>query len=89
MEIIFEVLFTLLLEGCFDIVSNKKINIIIRIVILGMVSLFYFGLIIFFAMFLIKAELIVVKIIFTLVIILILALLIKLWLKIYKSKAIK
>jgi hypothetical protein len=86
MDIIFEFLFTLLLDSCFELISSEKINIKIRKIILSIIMLFYVGLSICFIILLVKVDSIAVKIILSLVTVLIFSLLIKLWVKVYKSK---
>ena len=88
MEVIFEFLYMLFIDGCFDIISNQKINILFRKIVLGIVTIGYLGLILAFAMLMIKIQSITIKMLLALVILLILAMLIKLWLKLYKNKAI-
>ena len=87
MDIVFEFLFMLLLDGCFEIISNKNINIIIRKIILAIVTLFYGGLIAAFTIITIKVQVIAIKILLALVTISLLALVFKLWFKVYKNKA--
>ena len=88
MEIIFEFLYALLIEGYFEVISSQKINIVIRKIILGIITIFYVGLSILFIILLIKVDSIVVKMILSLAITLILLVLIKLWLKLYKNKVL-
>ncbi|GAA0084284.1 hypothetical protein UT300007_07230 [Clostridium sp. CTA-7] len=86
MEIIFEFLFTILIEGCFEVISSQKVNIVIRKIILGIITLFYVCLSILFIILLVKVNSIVAKMILGLAITLILSILIKLWVKLYKNK---
>lgn len=86
MEIFLEFLFDLFLDGCFDIISNKEINVLIRKIALVFFTLIYLGLIIGFLILIFKIKNIGIKILFILVTILIIMVLLKLWLKVYKSK---
>lgn len=87
-EILFEILVTFLFEGCFEIISNKDINIVFRKILLAIVTIFYLFLICGFIALSINVRDIVIKIIFIGVIILISTFLIRLWRKIYKGKII-
>lgn len=88
MEIIFEFLYMLFIDGSFEIISNQKINIVFRSIVLGIITNIYLGFIFAFTMLIIKIQSIIIKLLFALVILLILSMLIKLWLKLYKNKAI-
>lgn len=81
MEIVFEFLYMLLLDGCFEMISSKKINVVISIV-----TLFYAALIAAFTIIIIKVQVIAVKILLTLVTISLLALVFKLWIKVFRAK---
>lgn len=87
MEIVFEFLYMLLLDGCFEIISSKEINIVIRKIVLSIVTAFYALLIISFTILTVKVENVAVKILLVLVTISMLALLIKLWIKVIRTKA--
>lgn len=86
MEIVFEFLFMLLLDGCFEMISSKKINVVIRKIVLSIVTLFYAALIAAFTIIIIKVQVIAVKILLTLVTISLLALVFKLWIKVFRAK---
>ena len=87
MEIVFEFLYMLLLDGCFEIISSKEINIVIRKIVLSIVTAFYALLITSFTILTVKVENVAVKILLVLVTISMLALLIKLWIKVLRTKA--
>lgn len=86
MEIVFEFLYMLLLDGCFEIISSKKVNIIIRKIVLTFVTLFYAILITGFIIFIVKVQGVAVKMLFVIATTLILALLIKLWFKVFRNR---
>jgi hypothetical protein len=87
MDLLFEILFEILLEGCFEIISNKNINIVFRKILLSIITIFYLSLILGFIYLSISVSNIFVKIIFIGVIILISNILIRLWIRIYRNKA--
>ena len=88
MDLLFEILVTFLFEGCFEIISNKDINIEFRKIILAIVTIFYLFIISGFIYLSINVSNMVGKIIFIGVIILISTALIRLWIKIYRDKVI-
>lgn len=88
MDLLFQVLFTFLFEGCFEIINDKDINIFIRKIILAIMTLFYISLILIFIHLIIKSSVILVKIFLVGIIIFIVTLFIRLWVKIYRNKVI-
>ncbi|MDY6228458.1 MAG: hypothetical protein SPH93_12500 [Clostridium sp.] len=89
MEVLLEFIFIIIFEGCFEVISNKKINPIIRRIVLLIVSLFYIFLVIGIGGLVVKVPLIIAKIIFIAVDIMIIFFIIKLWLKVYTVKTFK
>ncbi|AYE33797.1 hypothetical protein [Clostridium septicum] len=86
MDIILEELFTLVLDGCFEIITNKKINSIIRKIVFWFITSFYMGIVIIFTMLAIKSNSIVVKIIYMVISMLFLLFFSRLGIKLYKNK---
>ena len=89
MELLFEFIFTIIFEGCFEVISNEKIKPSIRKVILLIISLFYLFLVIGIVLLSVKTPLVIGKIIFIAVGIMIVFFLIKLWLKVFTEKPFK
>lgn len=88
MELLFEILFTFLFEGCFEIINNKDINIVLRKTLLAIMTLFYLSLILIFIYLTVKISNILAKTIFIGAISLILMFFTRLWIRIYKNKVI-
>ena len=88
MDLLLEILFTFLFDGCFEIISNKDVNIVLRKILLVIITIFYLCLILGFIYLSVNANEIVAKIFFIGVIILITTILIRLWVKIYRDKVI-
>lgn len=74
----------LLFDGCFDLISNEKISIAIRRIILGAITVCYLGLTVGITI----VDNLIVKTFLILVIALILRVLTKLWIKVCKNKII-
>lgn len=88
MDLLLEILFTFLFEGCFEIIVDKNINIVFRKILLSIITVFYLGLILGFIYLSISISIILIKIIFIGVTILISTTLIRLWIRIYKDKEV-
>ena len=84
MEIIFEALGEILLEGCFEIIKNKKNNIVIRALLLSGVTIIYSVLVIGSIILAIKATEIIAKIVLSIIGIIILAFLLKFYWRLYR-----
>ncbi len=89
MELLLEFIFTIIFEGCFEVISNKKIKPSIRKVILLIISLFYLFLVIGIVLLAVKTPLVIGKIICIAVDIMIVFFIIKLWLKVLTEKPFK
>lgn len=88
MDLLLEILFIFLFDGCFEIISNKDVNIVLRKILLVVITIFYLCLILGFIYLSVNANEIVAKIFLIGVIILTTTILIRLWVKIYRDKVI-
>lgn len=86
MNIFFELIGEFFLETCFERVSNKRLNIIHRIILLIFLTFIYSVLIILFVSLVFNSDKIFTKILYSVISSLILLFIIKLWCKAYKSK---
>mgnify|MGYP003300306787 CR=1 FL=1 len=64
MEFIFEIIGTLFFEGCFYIISNDKIKMVYRKLVLLVITIFYLLLIYGFGCIVINVELLLIRFIF-------------------------
>ena len=85
MDAIFSVLFILTLEGLMLLTASKKINIIIRKILLGLITVFYLLLISGFIILIFKADKLIIKGLFIFITVGILYVLYDLWKKFFKS----
>ena len=86
MEFILECIGELLIEGFFELISNKKIKLIYRKLMLVTITLFYLFIICGLGIVAIKADELLAKIVLISATALLLFFLIKLWINIYKEK---
>ena len=68
MDAIFSVLFILTLEGLMLLTASKKINIILRKILLGLITVFYLLLISGFIILIFKSDNLIIKILFIFII---------------------
>ena len=85
MDAIFSVLFILTLEGLMLLTARKKVNIIIRKILLGLITVFYLLLISGFIILIFKADNLIIKGLFIFIIVGTLYVLYDLWKKFFKS----
>ena len=84
MEIIFEALGEILLEGCFEIIKNKKNNIVLRAILLSVITIIYSVLVIGLIILAVKATDIIAKIVLSILSIIILYLILKFYWRLYR-----
>lgn len=85
MDVIFSVIFMLLLEGLMILTYSKKVNIIIRKIILGIITVFYLLLISGFIYIIFKVDKLIFKGLLISITAVILYVLYDLWKKFFKS----